>query len=54
MYKSSQVFEVLQQKVFEESQGDCCMSLLPTKDPNTYELDYFNITDNEAEEKDLF
>jgi hypothetical protein len=54
LYKSSQVFEVLQQKVFEESQGDCCMSLLPTKDPNIYELDYFNIADNEAEEKDLF
>jgi hypothetical protein len=40
--KSSQVFEVLQQKVFEESQGVIgCMSLLPTKDPNIYELDYF-------------
>jgi hypothetical protein len=30
------------------------MSLLPTKDPNIYELAYFNIADNEAEEKDLF
>jgi hypothetical protein len=40
--KSSQVFELLQQKVFEESQGVIgCMSLLPTKDPNIYELDYF-------------
>ncbi len=53
--KSSQVFEVLQQKVFEESQSVIgCMSLLPTKDPNIYELNYFNIADNEAEEKDLF
>jgi hypothetical protein len=53
--KSSQVFEVLQQKVFEESQGVIgCMSLLPKKDPNIYELEYFNITANEAEEKDLF
>jgi hypothetical protein len=53
--KSSQVFEVLQQKVFEESLSVIsCMSLLPTQDPNIYELDYFNIADNEAEEKDLF
>jgi hypothetical protein len=52
--KSSQVFEVLQQKVFEESQSMIsCMSFLPTKDPNICELDYFNIADNEAEEKDL-
>lgn len=53
--KISQLFEALQQKLFEESHGVIgCMSLLPTKDPNIYELNYFNIADNEAEEKDLF